>query len=240
MRAAALLLFGSLITAQDRVMIFAAASVGEALRELAATCTAATVVISAGSTATLAKQIAAGAPADLFLAADGAWMDDLERRNLLVPGSRRDLLGNRLVLISPTSRPLTATLPGPLPTFTGRVALADPASVPAGRYAQAACTRLDWWEALQGRLAPAADVRAALHLVERDEAPLGFVYATDAAGSSRVSIVATVPEDLHPPIRYPLARLRTATPAAAAVAAFLAGPKAAEVFRRRGFTVLTP
>lgn len=193
------------------------------------------------SSSTLARQIENGAPADLFISADEGWMDYLGARGLIDKATRVDLLGNRLVLIAPAAAPIDiAIAPGfPLAKALGdgRLAIADPSGVPAGLYAKAALEHLGVWDAVADKLAPAADVRAALVLVERGEAKAGIVYATDAAASRRVVVAGTVPEDSHPPITYPLALLRDAAGGAHDFYDYLRGPEARIAFARFGFTV---
>ena len=198
-----------------------------------------------GSSATLARQIEAGAPADLFIAADQDWMNYLAERRLIDAGSRRDLLGNTLVLIAPADSKAgvilhrRGSLNAALGT-DGRLALADPASVPAGKYAKAALTKLGLWADLQSRIVSADNVRAALMFVARGEAPLGVVYETDARAEPRVRVVATFPESTHAPIIYPIARTVRAAPAAEAFRAYLATPAARARFEAAGFRVRAP
>jgi molybdate transport system substrate-binding protein len=192
----------------------------------------------------LARQIEQGAPAGVFASADEAWMDHLERRGLLAEGTRRPLLGNRLVLVVPSASPARFELkPGfdlaAMLGRDGRWVTGDPGSVPVGRYAQQALSALGAWEAAQGRLVRAENVRAALAFVERGEAAAGIVYATDAALSSRVRVAAQFPPDSHPPVRYPVAVIRRHdAPAARGFLQRLGSPEAAAVFRRHGFDVL--
>jgi molybdate transport system substrate-binding protein len=192
----------------------------------------------------LARQIEQGAPAGVFASADEAWMDHLERRGLLAEGTRRPLLGNRLVLVVPASSPTRVPLrPGfdfaALLGRDGRWVTGDPVSVPVGRYAQQALTALGAWEAARGRLVRAENVRAALAFVERGEAAAGVVYATDAALSTRVRVAAEFPPDSHPPVRCPVAVVRRHdAPAARNFLRLLGSAEAAAVFRRHGFDVL--
>lgn len=240
----ALLLLAGVLGAGEQVTVFAAASTSDALGEIAKAHEAATgvrVVCSFASSATLAKQIGQGAPADLFLSADQRWMDVLAKDARIQETTRRDLLANRLVLVTPKERPLALRIEAGFAiaaAFTGRLAIADPASVPAGTYAQQAFTALGWWAALEPRLAPAADVRAALRLVELGECALGVVYASDAAASAQVATAAAIPEALHAPIRYPVALTGEAKPPAAAFLARLASAESAAVFARHGFIVV--
>lgn len=196
------------------------------------------------ASSTLAKQIEAGAPADIFASADKSWMDYVEQRGKLAPGSRVDLLGNTLVLIAPKGRKpagfaLTkdADLPG---AFKGRLCTGEPGVVPVGIYAKEALTRLGWWTALQPRIVGTDDVRTALAFVERGECPLGIVYATDAAISDEVELVGTFPEDTHAPVVYPFALLKDASAEAQAFFAFLQSPAGTAIFERYGFTRLAP
>ncbi len=229
----------------------AAASLTDAMRALgkawAAKGNAAPRLVFAASSV-LARQIEQGAPADIFASADEPWMDYLQQRDLLAPGSRTSPLGNRLVLIAPIDRQ-PGDQPGDIaltPGFDllarlgpqGRIATGDPASVPVGKYAQAALTSLGVWDKAAPRLARADNVRSALLLVERGEAPLGIVYATDAAASRGVRIVGTFPEDTHPSISYPFALTRQGDrPEARALFAFLTGAEAAPAYRTLGFSV---
>ncbi len=197
-------------------------------------------VLSFAASSALARQIEAGAPADLFVSADEAWMDALAGGGLLRPGSRADLVGNRLVLVAPAAdrRPLAIRRGFPLARAlgTGRLAIADPDAVPAGRYGRAALTALGVWPSVAGRLAPGDSVRAALALVVRGEAPYGIVYATDARAAPGVRVVGVFPAASHPPIRYPIAILRaSASPDAARFRAWLLSPAGRAVFARFGF-----
>lgn len=192
-------------------------------------------VISFAASSALARQVAAGARADLFVPADTEWMDYLEQRAMLAPGTRASFLGNRLVLVARADvpaerRPLAAML-------RGRIAVADPASVPAGRYAEAALRKLKLWDAAAPQLARAENVRAALALVERGAAPYGIVYATDAHASTRVGIAGVFPQSSHPPIVYPLARLQGSThPEAEGFRRFLLSNEGRAIFTRYGFS----
>jgi len=225
-------------------VVFAAASLRNALDEAAALYTARTgvrVTISYAASSALARQIEAGAPADLFVSADLAWMDHLDRKGLLRAGTRRNLLGNRLVLVAPATQPQTL---GVAPGFAigralgeGRIALAEPSSVPAGKYAKAAFEKLGVWGQVAPRVAGAADVRAALALVARGEAPLGVVYQTDARAEPAVMVAGVFPQDTHPPIVYPIAALNEAKAGAAPLLEFLGGPDADAIFERHGFAV---
>ena len=243
--AAALALAAPAARAQDALTVFAAASLQDAMRDLGMQWQARgnpAPRLSFAASSALARQIEQGAPADLFLSADEPWMDYLQQRDLILAGSRVAPVGNTLVLVAPAASTAQASLArgsdlAPLLGPTGRIATGDPAHVPVGRYAQAALEWMGQWQVLAPRLARADNVRAALLLVERGEAPLGIVYATDAAASRSVRVVATFPADSHPPITYPFALTRRAggSPAARAFLAFVTGPEAAATWQRFGF-----
>lgn len=232
-------------SASDIVM-FAAASLREALDETARLYESQSgdvVKISYAASSALAKQIESGAPADVFMSADLDWMDYLEQRGLIQPGTRKSLLGNRLVIVAPADSDLKLAIK---PGFDlagalkgGHLAMADPDSVPAGRYGKAALEKLGVWNAVRAAVVPAESVRAALLFVSRREAPLGIVYATDAAADPRVRVAGTFPQDTHPPIIYPVALTAEAkNPTTPRFLDFLTSPKARAVFRKQGFTVL--
>ena len=237
-------LAGAVEPERRAVTVFAAASLTESVGELAAAYeqqTGITVRTSFASSGTLARQIDAGAPADLFISADPVWMDFLAQHDRLVAGTRHDLVTNRLVLIAPAGSALALTLGPHAPVVAAlqgqRLALADPVSVPAGRYAQAAFTAFGIWQELESHLLRGEDVRVALMWVARGEAPLGVVYATDARAEPRVRIVDTFPATSHPPIVYPMAVVIGASPAASGFAAFLDSPTARATFLRAGFAM---
>ena len=226
------------------ITVFAAASTTEALGEITDQFrrdTGIEVRLNFAASSTLAKQIEAGATADVFLSADQEWMDYLAGKNLLRTGSRLDLLGNELVLIAGKDGPMTAKMEKGFDLascFKGRLAVGDPSNVPAGKYAQQAMESLGWWDALKGRLAPAADVRSALRLVEVGEASVGIVFATDAAASKKVTVIGVFPADSHKPILYPVALTAGASPAAERFLQALRGEPARQVFLRHGFIVV--
>lgn len=223
--------------------VFAAASLSDALQAVGKAYTARTGVpvrFSFAASNLLARQIEAGARADVFVSADRQWMDHVARAGFLVPGSRRDLLRGRLVLIAPADSRTTLRIGPNFPLAqalgpTGRLAVGDPAYVPAGLYAKAALTRLGVWPAVRGKLASADNVRVALSYVGRHAAPLGVVYETDARAERGVKIIGIFPENSHPPIDYPAAIVRGAGPAARGFAAYLNGAEAKAIFRRFGF-----
>ncbi|WP_373353639.1 molybdate ABC transporter substrate-binding protein [Pseudoroseicyclus sp. CXY001] len=220
----------------ERVTIFAAASLAGPLDAASALWEEESgheAVLSYGGSSTLARQILAGAPADVFLSANAAWMDEVEAAGRIVPGSRRDLWGNALVLVAAAPGALALEdLPSAL--GGGRLATGLTDSVPAGIYAREALTALGLWDSLAPRLAEADSVRAALAFVALGAAPYGVVYATDAGAEPRVHVVATFPAESHAPITYPGAAL---TPGAAeAFLAFLETPAARAFFTDAGFT----
>ncbi|HET7731945.1 MAG TPA: molybdate ABC transporter substrate-binding protein [Usitatibacter sp.] len=224
----------------DTVLVFAAASLRESLDEVAQAFGAATghrVRVSYAGSPALARQIESGAPAQLFISADGAWMDHLEARHLL-KGPRVPLVTNELVLVAPAAvGPALRIAPGFALAEAlrgGRLAMADPA-VPAGRYAREALESLGVWRAVRGRLAPADNVRAALALVARGEAPLGIVYRSDAQAEPGVVVVDVFPPSSHSPIVYPMALLRGAGAAAQDLARYLRTDSARATFVRHGF-----
>lgn len=230
---------------QPQILVFAAASLTETVLELSTAYEKAaqiTVKSSFDSSSVLARQIEAGAPADVFFSADTAWMDYLQSHNLIKPGSRMNLLGNSLVLIAPAQGriqlkiaphfPLLAALGG------GRLATGDPDSVPAGRYARSALTKLGVWNEIAPRLARAENVRVALLYVTRGEAPLGIVYASDALADKGVRVVDTFPADTHEPIVYPIALTQSTKSQAAGFVAYLSGPQGHDIFVKHGFMVL--
>lgn len=230
------------------VTVFAAASLTDAMKTLARLWVSqghATPLLSFASSSVLAQQVAQGAPADLFVSADEKWMDWLAARKLVRTGTRTVLLGNTLVLVEQKDGLKPVTIGSGLDMngvlgAAGRLAVGDPASVPAGIYAKQALTRLGLWNAVSGRLAPAENVRAALLLVERGEAPAGVVYGSDVLASPGLGVAGTFPEGSHEPIRYPAAVLTgSADPAAAsAFLAFLRTQAAAELFRKAGFVTV--
>ncbi len=233
--ALALCLVAGAAFAQERLLVFAAASLKNALDDANASAPVKVVASYAASSA-LARQIERGAPAQVFVSADVDWMDYLDRKELLQPGSRRDLLGNRLVWIVPAAATQHADPLSALGT-TGRLALADPQHVPAGRYAKAALEQMKAWSTVQGRVAAAENVRAALALVARGEAPLGIVYETDARAEPKVRIAGGIGAGLHPPIVYPAAAVRGAMPDARRYLEFLRSPQASAIFEKHGFRV---
>ncbi len=230
----------------EQVVVFAAASLKTALDGVAADFAATTghsVTISYAGSNTLASQILAGAPADVFVSADAAWMDEVEKAGLAVDGSRRDLLGNRLVLIAHGSAATPVEIGPDLDLAgllgDGRLSMAMVASVPAGRYGKEALENLGLWTSVEGAVAQSDNVRAALALVASGEAPLGIVYTSDAVAEGNATVIATFPADSHRPIVYPAALLIGATdPADRAFFAALSSEAADARFAAQGFAVL--
>lgn len=239
------LVYGATPVSAGRVNVFAAASLKTALDEIGSAWKAETgketALVYAGTPA-LARQIAEGAPADLFISADNDWMDELEARGLIVTQTRRNLLGNTLVLIAPASATVAVDFTGPVDLaglLAGeRLALANVKTVPAGRYAKAALESLNQWSAIENALAQTDNVRMALSLVARGETPLGIVYGSDATAEPKVRVVAEFPKETHPPITYPVALVTNApNPDAPQFLAYLASPRATAIFSRNGFSL---
>lgn len=243
---AAAALAPGLARAARPLTVFAAASLQESLTAAGAAWTATSgtpMRFSFGASSAIARQIDQGAPADVFVSADEEWMDWLAARAGIAPATRRRLLSNQLVLIAPASSKSTLKIASGMPLAKalrgGRLAVADAAAAPAGRYARAALISLGAWTSVEGRLLPAENVRAALAYVARGEAPLGIVYATDARAEPKVRVVGVFPASSHPPIVYPGAvTARSRNGGAAAFLDFLRGPRASAIFRRHGFGVV--
>jgi molybdate transport system substrate-binding protein len=231
--------------AQDGMVIFAAASLKNALDEIAGAWSKETGKpaprISYAASSALAKQLEQGAPADLFISADLDWMDHVDRKDLIRKDTRVNLLGNKIVLVAPRDSKATVTVRQGFDLATalgsGRLAMANVDAVPAGKYGKAALEKLGAWNGVKDRVAQAENVRAALLLVARGEAPLGIVYSTDAAAEPYVRIVGEFPADSHPPIIYPAA-LTKESPDAKAFLDFLKSTKSRPSFEKQGFTVL--
>jgi molybdate transport system substrate-binding protein len=230
---------------KPELLVFGASSLTNVLDEIGAAYTRETqqrVKFSYAASSALARQIEASAKADVFFSADTDWMDYLQARNLIDKSSRKDLLGNRLVLVAPANStvqlkiapnfPLAATL------GKGHLATGDPDSVPVGRYARSALTTLGVWNDIADRVVRAENVRSALSFIARGEAPLGIVYQTDALVEKQVRVVDIFPENTHPPIVYPVAATVGARSGARQFVEFLSGPSAVVLFKRYGFIVL--
>src|SRR5215467_14406595 len=245
--AVALSFVPGLAQAQNNVVVFAAASLKNALDEIATTWSKDTgkplPKISYAASSALAKQMEQGAPADMFISADLDWMDYVQGKNLIKNDTRFNLLGNKIVLIAPKdSKTANLAIKGDdlaKALAGGKLSMANIDAVPAGKYGKAALEKLGAWNAVKDSIAQAENVRAALLLVARGEAPLGIVYSTDAASDPNVKIVATFPEDSHPPIIYPAALTKDSKNAdAKAFLDFLRSAKARTSFKKQGFTVL--
>lgn len=232
------------------VTVYAAASLKESVDQIAKLYSAQTggkITISYGASSALARQIENGAPADLFMSADLDWMDYLEQRKLIDAATRKSLLQNQLVLIAPVSQPLTLKIAPrfPLARALGadKLAMANPDAVPAGKYGKAALEKMGVWDSVSRQVARADNVRAALVLVSRGEAPLGIVYRTDALADPKVMIVDTFPADSHTPIVYPVALTAAGAQSANAAAtkkflAFMQGASAQAVWQQYGFRLV--
>ena len=227
--------------AAEEVAVYAAASLSESLQEVAQGFEKSTghkVVFNFGGSNDLARQIKAGAPADVFFSADEVQMDGLEAAGLVRARDRRDVLSNLLVIVVPVSSTARISGPGDLPTVN-RLALADPQAVPAGVYARTWLESIGLWARLEGKVVPTLNVRAALAAVESENADAGIVYRTDAATTKRVRVVFEAPREQGPTIVYPLAPLiGSKNPATSALVRWLTSPAAREVYGRRGFIVL--
>lgn len=228
------------------VTVFAAASLTDVLQKVGDAYkrdTGSAVVFSFAASSALARQIEASSnAADIFMSADLDWMDYLAKKDLIAPKTRRNFLGNRLVLIAPATSTARVRLKAPVDLTQllgrGRLALANPESVPAGKYAMAALTKLGGWKDVSSKVAGAENVRVALSYVARAEAPLGIVYETDAKAETKVRIVAVFPAGSHPDIVYPAALLKGAKPNARRFLGYLRSKKAAAIFTAAGFTIL--
>ena len=238
-------LTGQAFADSNKVTVFAAASLTNAMQDIATQYQKehkVEVVSSFASSSTLARQIEAGAPADIFISADQKWMDYAVSKESIQPDTRANLLENTLVLIAPKdSKQGNITINAQTHWLKlldgGRLAVGDPDHVPAGIYAKESLQKLGSWESLSGKLAPAEDVRSALALVERGEAPLGIVYGSDAVASKGVKVVGLFPADTHQKVEYPIAIVKGHnTPEVSAFYKFLEGPEAAKVFQQYGFT----
>lgn len=234
--------------ADDRLVVFAAASMKNALDAVNAACEAdvgEAATISYAASSALARQIESGAPADVFISADLDWMKYLSDRKLTKPATEAKLLGNRIVLVAPKDSAVEAKIEKgfDLARLIGdsRLAMGDAKAVPAGKYGKAALETLGVWSSVEGKVAQAENVRAALKLVSSGEAALGIVYATDAHAEPGVKVVGTFPEDSHPPIVYPVAQTADSEDKdAPAFLKCLQSAKAGGLFKAQGFTVLTP
>jgi molybdate transport system substrate-binding protein len=242
--AVAALVLGPLAARADTT-VFAAASLTDALKEIGTAYkadTGKTAVFSFAASSALAKQIEASSGADIFVSADNDWMDYLDKKGLINDATRKTLLGNHLVLIEPANANVAVTIAPHFDLLSalhgGRLSVADPDSVPAGKYARTALTALGVWSTVVDHLVQAENVRVALSYVSRGEAPLGIVYTTDAMADKGVKVAATFPDNTHQPIVYPAALTRDAKGEAQDFLNYLSGAKARAVFEKDGFEVL--
>lgn len=230
----------------EAVNVFAAASLKTALDDIATvwkTRSGKEIVATYGSSGTLAKQIAEAAPADIFISADLAWMDDVAKKNLIKPDTRKNIVGNTLVLVGAAGTDLKIDFAkdSNLAAALGeeKLAVGDVKSVPAGKYAKAALENLGLWNSVEPNLVMQENVRSALALVARGEARLGIVYGSDAVAEPKVQVVAGFPEASHAPIVYPAAVIAASSnPDAEALLAFLFSKEAQLIFEKNGFTLL--
>ncbi len=224
------------------VNVYAAASLTDVMKEIASAYEKESgdkILFNFGASSLLARQIIEGAPADMFLSADEAKMDELEQAGLIATETRGDLLSNLLVIVVPSDSKLVIASPGELVTKSQKIAVADPRAVPAGIYTKEYLTRLGLWQKLEPKIVPTENVRAALAAVESGNVDAGFVYKTDANISSKVRIAFTVAAEQGPPIRYPIALIKEAKEksAAAKFLAYLHSASARKTFERYGFIV---
>ena len=237
---------GAQETKRPELLVFAAASLTNVLGELSPAFekdSGVTVKFSFAASSALARQIESGAAADVFVSADQEWMDYLQTRELLNKASRRDLVGNRLVLIAPADSKASLKIGPNFPLLAalgnGRLSTGDPDTVPVGKYARAALTSLGVWDSIEPRLVRAENVRSAMMFVSRGEAPLGIVYSTDALVESKVRVVDTFPDGTHAPITYPAAATKAAKRDADAYLTYLSGVSASATWKKFGFVDLT-
>ncbi len=243
---AMLMLISTMSNAQDKVTIFAAASLTNAITDIATQYEkeqSVQIQTSFASSSTLAKQIEKGAPADIFISADTKWMSYLQDKNLLKVDSKVNLLGNQLVLIAPKNKAFKVEMDKGFNiagAFSGKLCTGELESVPAGIYAKQSLKTLNWWDSVKLRIVGTQDVRAALIFVERGECDAGIVYATDAKVSNKVEIVAALPDASHDLIVYPLALVKNASPTATGFYDYLKSEKAKAIFIKYGFTINLP
>jgi molybdate transport system substrate-binding protein len=237
-----LLVISTCALAEEKITLFAAASLTNAVGEVAALYEKEKSVKVTGSYAassTLAKQIENGAPADVFISADLKWMNYLQLKQKTLPETRKNLLGNKLVLIAPVGKGFKVVPDQSFDlskAFDGRLCTGDLESVPVGIYAKQSLTALNWWNSIKSRIVGTQDVRAALAFVERGECAAGIVYETDARISSKVEIIASLPDDSHDAIVYPVVAVAGAKPEGKAFVDYLSTPAATAIFVKYGFT----
>lgn len=239
-----LAILGIVANADDKVTVFAAASLTNAMTDISVQYEkekATKITHSFAASSTLAKQIENGAPADIFISADTKWMNYLQDKKLINVASRKEFLGNKLVLIAPKGHGFNVKLEKSFDfskAFDGRLCTGDIESVPAGIYAKESLTYLNWWDGIKTRIVGAQDVRGALAFVERGECGAGIVYETDAKVSNKVEIITTFPEESHKPIVYPMAFVANAKNVNNDYFAYIQSNAALEVFQKYGFSIL--
>ena len=232
-------------SADEKVTVFAAASLTNALTDIGTQYEnekATKIVHSFAASSTLAKQIENGAPADIFISADTKWMNYLQDKKLITTASRKEFLGNKLVLIAPKGRGFNVKFDKSFDfskSFNGHLCTGDIDSVPAGIYAKDSLIYLNWWDGIKTRIVGTQDVRGALAFVERGECAAGIVYETDAKISNKVEIVATFPEESHKPIVYPMALVVTAKNVNNDYFSYLQSSNALDIFKKYGFNILS-
>lgn len=239
----AVLLLSFPVLAEEKLTIFAAASLTNALSEVDAQYekeTGVKVVHSFAASSALAKQIESGAPADVFISADIKWMNYLQEKSLINKATRKNLLGNELVLIAPKGKAFEVKFDRGFElakAFDGRLCTGDVESVPVGIYAKEALTNLGWWKDIKSRVVGAQDVRGALMFVERAECNVGIVYETDAKISNKVDVIATLPDSSHSPVVYPVASTASSKSNTSSYLLYLQSPQALSVFKKYGFNI---
>ncbi|HSI44033.1 MAG TPA: molybdate ABC transporter substrate-binding protein [Methylotenera sp.] len=234
--------------AEEKITVFAAASLTNALSDISTQYEkekSVKIQNSFAASSTLAKQIENGAPVDIFISADSKWMNYLQDKKLINSSSRKDFLGNKLVLIAPKDRSFSVKFEPKFniaKAFDGRLCTGDIESVPAGMYAKEALTNLKWWDAIKTRIVGTQDVRGALAFVERGECAAGIVYETDAKISNKVEIVGTFPEQSHTPIVYPMAMTANMKnpQLGSDFSNYLLSKNATAIFKKYGFNVINP
>ncbi len=229
--------------ATDKVLVYAAASTSNAITEICKQFNQTTadikVKVSFASSSTLAKQIDAGAPADIFISASPKWMDYLQKQQLIINDTRHQLLTNKIVLITPKGQQIAIAMTKKhdlAAKINGKLCLGDPDHVPVGIYAKQALITLGWWKNIKPQVVGTKDVRAALNLVERGECAAGIVYSTDAYSSAKVDQIGEFPEHSHSPIIYPVSKLKAAKKSADIFLKYLNSAAATTVFNKYGFS----
>ena len=231
------------VYADEKLIVFAAASLTNALTEIDTQYeknTGIKIVHSFAASSALAKQIESGAPADIFISADLKWMNYLEDKSFINKASRKNLLGNDLVLITPKGKPIEVKFDKSFDfskTFEGRLCTGDIDSVPAGIYAKEALTNLGWWNNIKSRIVGTQDVRGALAFVERGECNVGIVYETDAKISSNIDMVAVFPDSTHSPVLYPIAMIASSKKNTNSYLTYLQKTEVLGVFKKYGFNI---